>query len=86
MLVVGVCLMLNSVLLWFSDTLGKQSKDLSCMSFKDALWVGVCQLFALMPGISRSGSTVTGMLFRDFQGVLANPFRSVAKNKMLYCV
>jgi len=66
MLVIGVCLVLNSIILWFSDALGRQSKDLEKLSPKNAFAVGFCQLLALLPGISRSGATVTGMLSQDF--------------------
>lgn len=71
---VGILLIINSVILWFSDLLGKQSKDLSKMTLKNAFLVGVCQLFALLPGISRSGSTVCGMLTQDFDRVSAVRF------------
>lgn len=63
---IGICLMINSIILWFSDVLGRQSKDLSKISPENALMAGLCQLLALLPGISRSGSTVTGMLWQDF--------------------
>lgn len=66
LLVVGICLIINSVILWFSDVLGRGSKDISKMTPKNALFAGICQLLALMPGISRSGTTVTGMLWQDF--------------------
>ena len=66
LLVIGICLLLNAVILWFSDVVGKQSKDLSKITLKNAFLTGICQLFALMPGISRSGTTVTGMLCQDF--------------------
>ena len=65
-LVIGICLMLNSVILWFSDVLGRGSKDISDLTPKNALLTGLCQLMATLPGISRSGTTVTGMLWQDF--------------------
>ena len=64
--VIGICLVLNSIMLYFSDVLGKQSKDLAKMGPKNALMTGLCQVLALLPGISRSGSSVTGMLWQDF--------------------
>jgi len=66
LLVVGICLMLNSVILWFSDVLGRSDKDMSRLTPKNAFLTGLCQLLALLPGISRSGSTVTGMLWQNF--------------------
>ena len=37
------------------------------MRLRDALIVGVAQVGALIPGISRSGSTLTAALFRDLK-------------------
>ncbi|MCL4871463.1 MAG: UDP-diphosphatase [Anaerolineae bacterium] len=39
-------------------------KTLSSMGWADALWIGVAQMVALMPGISRSGATITAGLWR----------------------
>lgn len=66
LLAVGICLVLNSVILWFSDVLGRSDKDISKLTPKNAFLTGLCQLLALMPGISRSGTTVTGMLWQNF--------------------
>lgn len=61
--VVGAMLILNGVLLWATDRLAnREGKDL--LSAKGALGVGIFQLCATFPGISRSGSTISGgMLF-----------------------
>ena len=37
------------------------------MRLRDALWVGLAQVGALVPGVSRSGSTLTGALFLNFR-------------------
>jgi undecaprenyl-diphosphatase len=37
------------------------------MRLRDALWVGLAQVGALIPGVSRSGSTLTGALFLNFR-------------------
>lgn len=39
-------------------------KNLDQMGWADALWIGVAQMLALMPGISRSGATITAGLWR----------------------
>ena len=43
------------------------SKRLEKMSLRDALVTGVFQTCAVLPGISRSGATVTGMLWQDYE-------------------
>ncbi len=62
-----VCtLILGGVLLYLSDTLAKRTRSLNQAKWKDALWIGIAQCFALVPGISRSGSTMTGARLLGF--------------------
>lgn len=66
LIVVGVCLMVTSFLLWLSERSGcsqKESDGGKPMNFKTALWMGLAQAVAVLPGLSRSGSTIaTGLL------------------------
>jgi len=50
------------VLLWVADLLFKKYKDLSQVSLKDSLLIGFAQALALIPGVSRSGVTITAGL------------------------
>jgi undecaprenyl-diphosphatase len=45
---------------------GKKNRDLTQMTLPRALSIGVAQALALIPGVSRSGSTITVGLFEDF--------------------
>jgi undecaprenyl-diphosphatase len=56
--IVGVNLVLFGVLLWWADRLPEQH-DLSKMNYRSALEIGLAQAIALMPGVSRSGATMT---------------------------
>ncbi|MBT1170213.1 MULTISPECIES: undecaprenyl-diphosphate phosphatase [Bifidobacterium] len=47
------------VLLWVFDARSKQVKTMKQMTWKDALLFGVGQMLALIPGVSRSGGTIT---------------------------
>ena len=47
------------VLLWFADRFGERRKDLETSTLGDALWIGLSQVFALVPGVSRSGITIS---------------------------
>jgi undecaprenyl-diphosphatase len=51
--------------MWLGEKVGKLEKPLTRISGADALLVGVAQAFALIPGVSRSGSTITAGLFRN---------------------
>lgn len=52
-----------AIVLTIAELVGRQHKDMSDMKASDAMIVGIAQVFALIPGSSRSGSTITGGLF-----------------------
>ena len=54
-----------ALLMWWGEKVDKLDKPLTRISLVDALIVGVAQAFALIPGVSRSGSTITAGLFRN---------------------
>ena len=58
-LTVGIMLLFTSALMYLIDKFEEGSLDASNTKYKSALWVGVMQACALMPGLSRSGSTIT---------------------------
>lgn len=62
----AVFLLVTSVLLLLGELIGKRLRDLSSITWFDSLLIGLFQVLALFPGISRSGSTITGGLVRNF--------------------
>lgn len=70
---VGVTLLITALFLFLiKDFKGK--KDSKDITFKDALVIGLFQIFALIPGISRSGSTIVGGMFRNLKRETAFDF------------
>lgn len=57
--VVAIALMVTGILLWVADRLARQNRRLGDMRWTDALLIGLAQMFAIIPGVSRSGSTIT---------------------------
>ena len=53
---VGFMLILTALLLFFAD---KAQNTLKPVSFKNALFIGIAQAIAMLPGISRSGATIS---------------------------
>ncbi|HNR01729.1 MAG TPA: undecaprenyl-diphosphatase UppP [Anaerolineaceae bacterium] len=59
-------LFITAIFLVAAEFFGRRSRPLEKMTWKDALWIGVFQAFSIFPGISRSGSTITGGMTRNF--------------------
>ena len=58
-------LIVMGAVLWAADRFSRMDRELTGMRWLDALLIGVSQVFALLPGVSRSGSTITtGRLLR----------------------
>lgn len=67
----GFCFLYTSALLFTSDKWGKRNKNSEDITVKNAVTVGLFQGVALLPGVSRSGSTISGGLFSGFTRELA---------------
>ena len=52
-----------ALVLTIAEVVGRQRKDMNNLGVFEAVVVGITQVFALIPGSSRSGSTITGGLF-----------------------
>jgi undecaprenyl-diphosphatase len=56
---IAVALMVMGVILWLVDRVAARDRALDSMRWLDALLFGIGQMFAIIPGVSRSGSTIT---------------------------
>ena len=72
--VIGGILIFNGVVLFVSDRLARTGKNLEDATVKDALTVGLLQAVAVVPGLSRSGTTITAGLLRGFDRDFAVKF------------
>ncbi len=64
---IGVLLLINGGILFVSDRLNKGNETLKSSKLRKALFIGLFQLAGVLPGISRSGSTITGGLFNNLE-------------------
>lgn len=61
-LVIALATIVFAILLWYADAKRKEISDEYSMSWRDVIFIGVAQAFALIPGTSRSGVTMTAGL------------------------
>ena len=58
-------LIIVAIVMWLAERASRFQKPLPQINFGDAMTVGVLQAFAVVPGVSRSGITIAGGLFRN---------------------
>lgn len=71
---IGGAFLLTGTLLFLSDRLNRGGKDLKTATILDALLVGVGQAVAVVPGLSRSGTTISCGMARGFSREFAVKF------------
>ena len=72
--IIGIALIVIGLFMWAGDWLGKRERDLAHVGFMDSFLVGVAQALAVIPGVSRSGVTMTAGLFRRMRRETAARF------------
>src|SRR5262245_1487293 len=71
---IGFMLIAMALVLVAAEIVGSRKKSLDEISWGDALGVGLAQAFAIIPGVSRSGSTITAGLFLSMKRETAARF------------
>ncbi|MBO4896887.1 MAG: undecaprenyl-diphosphate phosphatase [Clostridia bacterium] len=71
---VGLFLFVTAALLYISDRVSPGDKTMRDLKLGDALFIGAFQAIAILPGISRSGSTITGGLLSGLKRSFAVKF------------
>jgi undecaprenyl-diphosphatase len=72
--VIATALVAFSVVIALAERLGRQSRDVNELTWRDAVVVGIAQTLALVPGVSRSGATISAGLFLGLERELAARF------------
>jgi len=65
-LIISVFMIFVGLLLLAAEVYGKKVRELKSIGLKDSIVIGFAQALALMPGVSRSGITITAGLFSGF--------------------
>lgn len=66
LLIPGICLLITSILLFLSDRMQDKGKGPKNITYSNAFGIGICQGIATLPGLSRSGTTITACLVSGF--------------------
>jgi undecaprenyl-diphosphatase len=72
--VIATALVVFSAVIALAERIGRQARHVDQLNWRDAIVVGVAQTLALVPGISRSGSTISAGLFLGLDRELAARF------------
>lgn len=67
LIVPGICLVVTSILLFIADHVKDGGKLPKQVTYTDAFTVGIAQGIATLPGLSRSGTTITACLLTGYQ-------------------
>lgn len=67
-------LVLFSFVFILAERMGKKTRSFEELTMRDAIVMGLCQCLALIPGVSRSGGTISGGLFLGLDREVATRF------------
>ena len=67
LVIMSMTLIVMGILLYVAERVGRRVRDIASLHFSDAAIIGVAQACALIPGVSRSGSTLTAGLFLNLR-------------------
>jgi undecaprenyl-diphosphatase len=90
--IIGTTAIAIGILMWIADRSGRRHKDLGHVTVADALTIGTAQALAVIPGVSRSGITISAGLFCNldrqtaarFSFLLLTPVTAGAAAKKLW--
>jgi undecaprenyl-diphosphatase len=90
--VMGTMLIVVGLVMWMAENSGRMARDLGMVTLGDSISIGLAQVFAIIPGTSRSGATISAGLFRNldretaarFSFLLSTPVIAAAAGKALH--
>lgn len=83
-LLIASTLLIFGAILFFADFFGKKNRSFQEMTVKDAVLIGFSQALAIVPGVSRSGVTITMSLARGMDRVSAARFSFLLSTPIIF--
>jgi undecaprenyl-diphosphatase len=68
---IGTMLIAFSFVMLLAEAAGRRERQINEMNGRDGIFIGFAQALALIPGVSRSGATISAGLFRNFDRAAA---------------
>jgi undecaprenyl-diphosphatase len=68
---IGIALIVFGLIMAWADRIGRKERDIGTLDARDGAFIGVAQALALVPGVSRSGATITAGLLRGLDRAAA---------------
>jgi undecaprenyl-diphosphatase len=72
--VIGTTMIVIGLFLWWADRIGRGQKQIAHVSLGDSIAVGLAQMLSVIPGVSRSGITISAGLLRNLDRPTAARF------------
>jgi undecaprenyl-diphosphatase len=85
-LIIGLSLIVVGLLMVWVDSTSRKTREIENLRAPDAWFVGIAQAMALIPGVSRSGSTMTAALFAGFTREAAARFSFMLMTPIMLAV
>jgi len=63
LMLISTSMIVWAILLWVAEMMGMRRRNMEHIGLRESVIIGMAQVFALIPGSSRSGTTITGGLF-----------------------
>jgi undecaprenyl-diphosphatase len=73
-IIIGTSMVVIGIFMWWADRAGRQQKEMGHVSMADAAVIGVAQILSVIPGVSRSGITISAGMLRNLDRQTAARF------------
>lgn len=81
---VATALVVFGLIMLAADRIGRKTRDIASMGYTDYITIGLAQILALLPGVSRSGITITAGLFRGLDRASAARFSFLLSTPVVF--
>jgi undecaprenyl-diphosphatase len=81
--IIGTALIVIALFMWAGERMGSRKADLGHVGFLDSFLVGIAQALAVVPGVSRSGVTMSAGLFRGMTRATSARFSFLLSTPMI---